>query len=187
MTIQKITVARQLNSFFDGKYQGAKQQQGNSLPCYISAFPDKSGSMINTGIVTVKFDIESSPFTLPEVTMPVVMSGMVRFPLAINQKGFAMAFDVYTGGVSGLGGGTANLTQCGNLSGMVFVPIGNTQFDKVKADLFTVLTAISDNAYKTTPTQLHDNGELMRAKINECAAALSLTPLAGTVKLAVAI
>jgi hypothetical protein len=139
---------------------------GKSMPCRITGFPYQSGSKINTSIVKVKFDVEDH-FTRPEIIMPVAMARFVYFPLAIGDKGMALAVNADYGQMTGLGGGIPDASYTANLSGLVFVPIGNIEFEKVKNDLFTVLKAISDNAFKTTPTQLKTNGDAIIAKVNE--------------------
>ena len=58
--------------------------------------------------------------------MPVVGPEFLRFPLKAGVKGYLLPSDYYLGGMSGLGGGTARLTRQGNLSSLVFFPIGNS-------------------------------------------------------------
>lgn len=85
---------------------------------------------VSGSIVTVKFEI-TGPFTLPHVTMPVGSSEYVRLPLQPGDRGVALPASAYLGGVSGLGGGVADLTQRANLSNLVFFPIGNKSFSTV--------------------------------------------------------
>lgn len=75
--------------------------------------------------MTVKFELANVPFTLPEITVPVVGSEYVRLPIQFGMKGFVIAANAYLGGVSGLGGGAADLTGRPNLANLAFVPIGN--------------------------------------------------------------
>ena len=57
--------------------------------------------------------------------MPVMWAEYIRIPVQAGMLGWLLSSDVYLGGVSGLGGGTADLTRRPNLSNLVFSPIGN--------------------------------------------------------------
>ena len=46
-------------------------------------------------------------------------------PTQIGDLGWTVPADAYLGGVSGLGGGTADLSAPGNLEALVFVPVSN--------------------------------------------------------------
>ena len=46
-------------------------------------------------------------------------------PTQVGDLGVTMPADVYLGGISGLGGGTADFTQRGNLTALVFVPVSS--------------------------------------------------------------
>ena len=84
--------------------------------------------------MTVKFEINDPVFsTIPNVTCPVLGSEYIRLPLQTSPgtKGFVIAIDAYLGGMSGLGGGVADLTQQANLATLVFVPVGNTGFKPI--------------------------------------------------------
>lgn len=70
--------------------------------------------------------------------MPVATSEYARVPLQVGDKGFAIAADAYLGGNSGLGGGTADLTRRGNLTPLVFCPIGNTAWFSVDLNAFVI-------------------------------------------------
>ena len=68
------------------------------------------------------------PYTLPNVTVPLFGPEYVRYPIQPGCKGVVFPADAYLGGVSGLGGGVADLALRGNLSTLVFFPIGNTSW-----------------------------------------------------------
>lgn len=120
---QKTHFARSINEQATQKALSAIQTLGKSLPCHVIAV---SGS-----IVTVRFDIRSS-FTLPDVTCPMNGPEYLRFPIQAGDengtKGVAMSADYYIGGVSGLGGGIADLTLRANLSALIFFPIANSNW-----------------------------------------------------------
>lgn len=75
-------------------------------------------------IVKVKFEV-TSVNTLPQVTVPLIGSEYIRLPIQAGCKGVVRACDASIGGMSGLGLGTADLSNPGNLSALVFEPIGN--------------------------------------------------------------
>lgn len=116
--VQKIPPSHSLNRFAERKVIDAIVQTGRSIPGHVIAV---SGS-----IVTVNFDIEGDP--LPQVTMPLAGAEYARWPIQENDRGLALPSDVYLGGVSGLGGGTADGSQLANLSTMVWLPLGNKEW-----------------------------------------------------------
>lgn len=126
---QKTHLARELNQFAAKKALDAIQKLGKALPASIVAV---SGS-----IVTVKFEL-NSPFTLPQVTMPILGSQWARVPTQIGDKGVVQPADAYLGGMSGLGGGVADLTLPGNLSALVWMPVGNIDWDPVDPNVYVI-------------------------------------------------
>lgn len=116
---QTTPVSKALPEFARRKAADAIQQTGRSLPATVVK---AKGS-----IVTVKFEV-NSVFTLPNVTIPLFGPEYIRYPIQPGDKGFVVAADAYLGGMSGLGGGTADLSQLANLAALVFFPIGNTSF-----------------------------------------------------------
>lgn len=94
----------------------AIQQLGQALPCRVVAV---SGS-----IVTVAFEL-TSPWTLPQITIPKLESAWIRSPTQVGDLGMTVPADVYLGGISGLGGGTADATRRGNLSTLAWLPVSN--------------------------------------------------------------
>jgi hypothetical protein len=93
------------------------KRQGRALPCRVTA--------VNGAIVTVEFEMDTSPWTLPPITIPKAESPWIRMPTQIGDKGMTLPADVYLGGISGLGKGIANFLRRGNLSSLVFVPVSN--------------------------------------------------------------
>jgi hypothetical protein len=90
-------------------------KRGQALPGHVVA--------ATGAIVTVNFDV--TDVTLSQVQMPVFGPEYVRYPIQVGDLGVAFPASVYLGGVSGLGGGTADTTLRGNLSTLVWFPIGN--------------------------------------------------------------
>ncbi|MDP9651706.1 hypothetical protein [Paraburkholderia caledonica] len=113
----KLWFQQNLNRSAVNKAQQAIGALGRALPCRVTA--------ISGGIVTVEFELDSAPWTLPPITIPKAESPWIRMPTQVGDKGVTMPADAYLGGVSGLGGGTADMRRRGNLSALVFVPVSN--------------------------------------------------------------
>lgn len=154
--VQKTPLARQLNEFANRKVHGALAQLGQALPASVVS---RAGA-----VVTVKFEVQSG-YTLPNITVPLIGSEYIRLPIAAGCLGWVMTADAYLGGVSGLGGGTAGLTPRGNLSMLVFSPIGNKHWQASENDNATVIygpdgVVIRDSA-KTNTFTLTSTGVTM--------------------------
>jgi hypothetical protein len=122
--VQKTPFQESLNRFFDEKERGTTAVSAKAMPASVVSI-DASGT-----IVTVKFEVQDDVITYPNMKMPVFGPRFIRYPLRAGgddaTKGFVIPSDYYMGGMSGLGGGVANLTQRPNLSTYVFFPVGNT-------------------------------------------------------------
>lgn len=94
------------------------QKQGRALPCRVTK--------VSGQIVTVEFEMDTSPWTLQPISIPKDESPWIIESTQVGDMGVTMPSDVYLGGISGLGGGTASFSRRGNLSALVFVPVGNT-------------------------------------------------------------
>lgn len=114
----KLWLQKTLNQNSISRAQQAIENTGNALPCRVTK--------VSGAIVTVEFEVQSSTWTLPPITIPKAESPWVRMPTQVGDKGVTMPADVYLGGISGLGGGTADFRQRGNLSTLVFVPVSNS-------------------------------------------------------------
>lgn len=115
---QKTPLARSLEAFASRKARGEIELTGQSLPASVVS--------VDGAIATVRFELTNLPFTLPQIRVPILGSEYVRLPIQPGCKGFVVAADAYLGGMSGLGGGTADLSPRPNLSNLVFVPVGNS-------------------------------------------------------------
>lgn len=76
-------------------------------------------------IVTVAFEVDASPWTLPQITIPKAESPWIRMPTQVGDFGYTQPADAYLGRISGLGGGTPSRKTTHNLSALVFVPVSN--------------------------------------------------------------
>ena len=131
MTInQQLNFAKSMNNFAEEKIAEALQLVGKVLPATIVR---QSGKM-----VTVSFSLTNIPFTLPQVTIPLFGPQYVRYPMQPGDRGIVIPADTYIGGMSGLGGGVADLTQPANLSALVYLPISHTEWQDVDGQVVTV-------------------------------------------------
>lgn len=113
----KLWLQRTLNENAIGRAQQAIRSTGRALPCRVVA--------VQGALVTVNFEVDTNPWTIPQLTIPKAESPWIRMPTQVGDFGITMPGDTYLGGVSGIGGGVASLTQRGDLSSLVFVPISN--------------------------------------------------------------
>jgi hypothetical protein len=117
---QKVPFARSLQETAQRRVLDRLQIEGKELPCSIVS--------VTGWIVTVKFELKADPFTLPQITVPVFNSLYDYIPLQKGDLGVVMSIDTYLGGISGLGGGVAQLGVVPNLTALGFVPCGNKNF-----------------------------------------------------------
>lgn len=113
----KLWLQKQFNKNAIRRAQEVIQSTGNALPCHVVS--------VSGAIVTVAFDVDAAPWTLPKVTIPKAESQWIRMPTQVGDKGWTVPADAYLGPSVGFTGGTADLTQPGNLSALVFVPLSN--------------------------------------------------------------
>lgn len=121
---QKTWLQNSLNRFGQKKAAEAIQQLGRSLPCSVAAIPTAG-----IPVVTVKFELKSVPFTIPNVTVPVFGFEYIRFPIQVGCKGAVFPLDVMIDNISGMSDAVPDLsTLPANLSALVFMPIGNAKW-----------------------------------------------------------
>lgn len=117
---QQLWIQRDVNNLAATRAMEAIEQTGRALPCRVTE--------VHGSIVTVAFEV-SGPWTLQPLTLPKAESQWMRAPTQVGDFGITMPADTYLGGVSGLGGGVADLTvDYGNMTALVWVPIGSTTF-----------------------------------------------------------
>ncbi|HAW3351290.1 TPA: hypothetical protein ACGSHR_002878 [Escherichia coli] len=143
---QKLNFGRNMNRFTENKLSEAFQAAGKILPASIVS---QSGKM-----VTVAFEIHDTSYVFPQVTIPLFGPQYIRYPMQPGDKGIVIPGDTYLGGVSGQGGGVADLTPPANLSALVFLPISNTEWDSVDGQVVTIYgpegVTIRDQSSNTT-------------------------------------
>lgn len=96
-----------------------QQLQPQALPCTVVS--------VDKEFVTVNIDVKST-FTFPQITIPQAFSPYIRVPTQVGDKGWAIPGQYYMGGVSGAGGGDANLYLRGNMTTLVFQHVSQTGF-----------------------------------------------------------
>ncbi len=117
---RKTSLAHSLNSLAMRRANDAIQILGKTLPARVVS--------VQGQIATVAFELDTAPFTLPNVQVPISTSKYDWIPYQKDDKGLLVPSDVYLGGISGLGGGTADYPQRGNLSTLQFHPTSNKEW-----------------------------------------------------------
>lgn len=109
-----------LNRFGEKKAAQAISFLGKALPCSIVSVSE------NGTLVTVNFEVNSVPFTLPQITVPKAESRYFRNPLQPGDAGVVMPADVPVAQIAGITTAIPDLTIPGNLgSSLVFYPVSN--------------------------------------------------------------
>ena len=127
---QKTPFALTINQHTTRRIVDAIQLAGKALPVAVT--------VVDGQIVTVRFLLLGPIFTLPEVRLPIFGPEYARSPTQVGDLGVVFPIDVYLGGVSGLGGGVADLTQRANLATLVFFPVGNASWAAVDPSVYTL-------------------------------------------------
>lgn len=142
----KLNFASSMNRFAERKIENALQKSGKVLPASVVK---QTGNMI-----TVSFELRDIPYVLPQVTIPLFGPQYIRYPMQPGDKGIVIPADTYIGGVSGQGGGIADMTPPANLSALVFLPISNTEWQGVDGQVVTVYgpegVTLRDSSSNTT-------------------------------------
>lgn len=125
----KVPLVTSLNLFAQARALDAIQQLGKALPCSVVSAVGQ--------IVTVNIEVQSL-FTLPQVTVPTAFSHYQMPPWQAGDKGLLIPSAVYLGGISGLGGGTADMSLVANLSALLFVPVANMSWTTPNANAHVI-------------------------------------------------
>lgn len=145
----KTPLFTSLNKFADKKIRDAIQQTGHALPCKVVS---RVGQ-----IVTVSFEVATDK-TLPQVTIPILGSEYIRLPIRAGCMGVTFPADARLGAISGLGGLAARLgDNPGNLTALVFMPVGNANWSAV-ADDALVLYSDPNCQVAVTPSGVQVTG-----------------------------
>lgn len=121
-----------LVKFTERQIDIAAQLLGRSLPCQVVAVVG------NGQFVTVAFQVVTDGQTIPQVTIPVATSRYARAPIAVGDAGLAVPADARIGGVTGRGGGVADLSTPANLSALTFLPLANAAWPAQPANQYLI-------------------------------------------------
>lgn len=117
----KLWIQRRINEAAIIRAKEAIFATGWGLPCKVVA--------VNGSIVTVAFEVDSSPWVLPQITIPKAESNWIRYPTQVGDTGMTIPADCHLGGISGLGSGVPKINvRPANLSGLVFMPVSRKDF-----------------------------------------------------------
>ena len=112
---------RSLNQVAMRAAREAIENIGKCLPCTIVECAGQ--------IVTVSFDpANTAPALLPNLTVPVDSSAYDYVPYQKGDTGVVRPADLYIGNISELGNPQATNIPAGNLSALVFTPVGKKSF-----------------------------------------------------------
>jgi len=120
---QKTPFAVSMNNFAEQKISAYEQILGQVYPCSVIEVNEVNA------IVTVNFEVDNQGlFTLPQVTCPIIGSKYIRIPVQVGDTGICISASTKIGNITGLGSGLPTLTPASNLGALVFVPIGNANW-----------------------------------------------------------
>lgn len=119
----KTPLALNLPKVVDKGVRDAIRLTGKALPASIKA-------VVSSGIVTIQFDVDASPWTLPNITVPVGFPEYIRIPWQIGDKGVVFPADVRLATQAGLGASTLPKIDAtpANLSALTFFPLGSANW-----------------------------------------------------------
>lgn len=147
----KTPYALSINEFAEKKVSDAIQQLGKALPCSVVS---RAGA-----IVTVSFEVDATPWTLPQVTVPIGGAEYIRLPIRPGCTGLVFPADVRIGGISGLGAGLPKVAdRPGNLAALTFFPIGNKNWTAVADDALVLYSDLSGCKVSITPSGVEVTG-----------------------------
>lgn len=122
---------------------------GKSLPASVVS--------VNGQIVTIKFEVLSD-YNMPNIDVPLAGSEYTIEPIQQGCKGIVVAIDADVSGISGLNDNVADLFITGNLSSLVFFPIGNKKWRIVDHNIYYA-TGINDLMLRDDTRQLQLSDE----------------------------
>ena len=122
MDAQKTPIARTLEAFAERKVRNVMALLD------AKALPASVAKVVSSGIVVVRFELTNIPYTLPNLTVPMLGAEYTRLPIQPGCLGWVQPANAFMGAMSGLGGGTADLTPPAPLSALVWSPVGNVNW-----------------------------------------------------------
>jgi len=148
---KRLPLQYSMGKLIDKKINSALQNNGEILPCSVVE--------IDGAIVTVSFQSQLPPnfpglSSLPQVQMPLAGAEYIRYPIKVGDKGLAMSANVSIGIISGLGNQSNGLIEPGNLSSMVFFPIGNVDWADFDPQSLTLYASATGALIKISPNTI---------------------------------
>lgn len=122
----KLWLQQSLSRLSQNRAENRIHRLGRALPCTVKA--------VNGALVTVHFEVNNPPFTLPDIEVPKAESPWIRMPTQVGDVGVTMPADAYIGAITLMGAGVANLAQPFSLSELVFVPVSKDNDPPVDQD-----------------------------------------------------
>ena len=113
---QRLWAQQHLDQMGHRKAAEAIEQLGMALPCH--------GVAVDGSLVTVAFDVQNPPWTLPNVTIPKAESPYYRQPVQVGDTGVTVPVDASLSGVAGFGG-VPQYGRRGNLTALMFQPVAS--------------------------------------------------------------
>lgn len=115
---EKLWLQRNINKTAEVRAKQEILKRGLSLPCKVLS--------VSGQLVTISFEIVGSPWNFPQITIPKAEDPYNMSPTQPGDFGVTISSDVYLGGISGQGGGTADFSRRGNLGAtLLWMPVGN--------------------------------------------------------------
>lgn len=127
---QKTPFGESISRFATSTAKSVGELVGKSLPATLKA--------ITGSIVQLNYEVTGSQ-TLPSPTVPLMGSKYHRLPYQPGEKGVTLAGGAYLGGMSGLGEGTADLSQRGNLSTQFWAPLSSADWPAEDQNTHTLI------------------------------------------------
>ena len=155
----KTPFIQSLDTYVANSIAQSANSRGLSLPASVVSVDDTKT------IVTVKFEIETQVPTadgsvttlvqFPNVTCPVFGPQYLRYPIQVGDKGVCLAASAYLGQMAGFTTETATLANPGNLSALVFFPIGNQTFQAAENPDAAILYGPDGAIMRDTENTVH--------------------------------
>lgn len=169
--VQKLQLGKSLNQWATRRITDAVNLLGYALPCSVVS--------VDYPIMTLKFEVSAAPFALPQVQVSMFGPEYIRYPIQPGCTGVVFPVRTYIGHITGLGPSSPpSLAVPGNLSALVFFPIGNMNWsasiDPNAVDIYGPDGSILRNTANTSKVQVNNSGTTITVPIG---AALTINTL----------
>ena len=100
---QRTPIGESLNRISRDAANTQLQQSGKALPCTVV--------QVSGQFVTVKFQANAGPFTLPNITIPINTSEYDWLPIQVGDPGYTQPADITLANISGVSASVPQLVQ----------------------------------------------------------------------------